>query len=181
MPHQLRPLEPPFDAEVAAVLAHYPQQDGYLLTLFRTFANGLRFLRKGVPNLLDRGSPLPLRVREIVIHRVTANFDCEYEWGVHAAIFPDAAGLSTEQIDATRLHGPDAPCWDEADRDLLQAIDELCRTGTLTDATLARFEAAWSLEQQLEIMALCGTYHTISLVANVARLPGESFGRRFPQ
>ncbi|MDF1722500.1 MAG: hypothetical protein P1U65_17645, partial [Minwuia sp.] len=34
---------------------------------------------------------------------------------------------------------------------------------------------------QLEVMALCGTYHTISQVANVAQLPPEAFAARFPQ
>ncbi len=181
MPNALEPLEPPFAPEIADVLARYPQQDGYLLRLFRTFARSERFLRRCVPNLLDKGSPLPLRIREIVILRVTANTGCEYEWGVHAAIFPGAAGLDADQVAATRERGADAPCWSPREQRLLRAIDELGTDGTLRDDTLSAFQADWSVEEQLEILALCGTYHTISFVANVARLPREPFGVPFPE
>jgi alkylhydroperoxidase family enzyme len=177
----LKPLEAPFPTEIAKILEQYPQEGGYILSLFRTFANSVRFLKKGVPNLLDRGSPLPLTVREIVILRVTANNHCEYEWGVHVAVFREAAKLSEEQAAATRKSEANAPCWDATQRGLINAIDELCETGSFSDKTLKQFQADWTMEQQLEILALCGTYHTISFVANVTRLPGESFGARFPQ
>ncbi|NNL68140.1 MAG: carboxymuconolactone decarboxylase family protein [Myxococcales bacterium] len=180
MPNRLRPLEPPFPADVQEVLASYPQVDGQLLALFRTFANSLRFLKKGVPNLLDRGSPLPLQHRELVILRTTARNDCEYEWGVHAAVFPQAAKLGEGQVRATRSAGPDAACWDEEQALLIRGVDELCAEGTLSDATLAGFQERWTVEQQLEILALCGSYHTISFVANVARLPGEPLAATFP-
>ena len=67
MAHVLSPIEEPYPPEVAEILNRYPQRDGYVLTLFRVFANSLRFLKKGVVNLLDRESPLPMRLREIVI------------------------------------------------------------------------------------------------------------------
>ncbi|MEL7486982.1 MAG: carboxymuconolactone decarboxylase family protein [Pseudomonadota bacterium] len=178
MANSLSPLEPPYDPAIEATLAQYPQQNGYLLALFRTFANSERFLRKGVPNLLDKDSPLALRVREIVILRVTANRKCEYEWGVHVAIFADAAKLTSEQIAATTSDHAD--CWAPKEQRLIAAIDELCETGTLGEGPLNAFQKDWSKAQQLEILALCGTYTTISFVANVARLPLEGFSARFP-
>jgi alkylhydroperoxidase family enzyme len=181
MPHRLRPLEPPFTSEIEHILESYPRVDGSLLSLFRTFAQSERFLRKGVPNLLDKGSPLSLNDREIVILRTTANNDCEYEWGVHAAIFPKAADLSQAQVFATRTSDADADCWDARQAVLIRVVDELCSLGMLSDTTLAQFEARWTLEEQLEILALCGTYHTISFVANVARLPSERMGVAFPR
>jgi alkylhydroperoxidase family enzyme len=180
MTHTLLPLNQPYAPEVKEVLDSYPQQDGYLLALFRTFANSLRFLKKGVPNLLDKASPLPLRIREIVILRTTANRNCEYEWGVHVAIFAGAAKLSETQIGATRAAQVDADLWTEQESNLIIAVDEMCEQGRLDDATLTIFQQHWTLEQQLEIFALCGTYHTISFVANNARLANEAFGARFP-
>ena len=97
MANPLAPLPEPWPEDIAAMLAKYPSSDGYILSLFRTFANSKRFLQKGVPNLLDRDSPLPLRMREIVILRVTANLHCAYEWGVHVAIFTKAAGFTPAQ------------------------------------------------------------------------------------
>ncbi len=176
----LAPVEPPFDAEAAALLERYPRVQGHLLSLFRTFANSTRFLRKGVPNLLDRESPLPLREREIVILRTTAHWRCAYEWGVHVTVFAEAAGFTTEQVEATVNETPQAPCWAGRESTLLSVIDSLSATGNLPDATLQAFREGWSVAQQLEVIALCGTYHTISQVANVARLPPERFAARFP-
>jgi alkylhydroperoxidase family enzyme len=180
MTNRLIPISEPYPADVAAILATYPQQDGYILTLFRTFANSLRFLKKGVPNLLDRESPLPLRIREIVILRVTANKNCEYEWGVHVSIFSTAAKLSQPQVAATRNVTVDPSLWSPEEVRLLAAIDSLCDDGRIDDDLLSKFADDWTKDQQLEIFALCGTYHTISFVANAARLPNEPFGSRFP-
>ena len=181
MTNRLEPLEPPFEPEVAELLAQYPQANGYLLELFRLFANSPRFLRKAVPNLLDAGSPLPMRQREIVILRVTANLGCEYEWGVHVTAFSSRVGLDPDQVAATRNAPHDASCWDAPERLLLRVVDALCEQGTIPDPLYPAFQEAWTCEQQLEILALCGTYHTVSFVANSTRLPLETFGARFPQ
>ncbi len=176
----LEPITEPYPADVAAVLLSYPQQDGYLLTLFRTFANSLRFLKKCVPNLLDKESPLSLRTREIVILRTTANKNCEYEWGVHVSIFSNAAKLSASQVEATRASTTDFGIWSAQEANLIIAIDNLCSSGRVEDDIYSQFQTDWTNEQQLEIFALCGTYHTISFVANSARLENEAFGARFP-
>lgn len=178
MSNTLSPLDPPFRSEVAEILAQYPQQGGYILSLFRTFANSPRFLTKGVPNLLDEASPLDLRTREIVILRTTAKRGCEYEWGVHITIFAKATGLSEEQLHATA--NSDDGVWSDVELRLIRAVDQLCDTCTLDAEMLESFGGDWTKEQQLEILALVGAYTTVSLVANVARLPGEAFGARFP-
>jgi alkylhydroperoxidase family enzyme len=183
--NQLTPIEEPFLPEVAEILSHYPQRDGYLLQLFRVFARSLRFLKKGTVNLLDRGSPLAMRQREIVILRVCANTNCEYEWGVHLGAFAAYVELTEPQIEATWLLDSDAHCWSPEEQLLIRAIDELCTTGRVEDRTLGSFQATWTVEQQLEILALAGNYHTISFVANTARLANEPFavpvpnGRRY--
>lgn len=176
----LMPVSEPFSTEVAEILGTYPQRDGYILKLFRVFANSRRFLKKAVPNLLDRESPLPMRTREIIILRVTANRDCEYEWGVHVGAFADYVKLTEEQVRATRLDGPDAPCWPAEEGFLLHVVDEICETGNLSDETLEKFQSVWSLEQQMEIIALAGTYHTVSFTANISRVEGEDFAAKFP-
>src|SRR5690606_3127301 len=106
----LAPIPEPFPEDVAAILAGYPKRDGYVLQLFRVFANSIRFLKKGTVNLLDRDSPLPMRLRELVILRVTANNDCEYEWDVHVTAFAAHVGFTDAQVAATRLDDPCAPC-----------------------------------------------------------------------
>lgn len=180
MSNRIAPLEPPFPPEIDTLLSRYPRQEGYLLTLFRTFANSARFLQRGVPNLLDKDSPLPLRDREIIILRVTANFGCEYEWGVHVAIFARAAKLTDAQVSATRLSAPESDVWHPKEQRLIAAIDAFCREGALAPEAVDAFTEDWTRAQQLEIIALCGAYHTISLVARLAELPPEPFAARFP-
>ncbi|MFC3105253.1 carboxymuconolactone decarboxylase family protein [Salinisphaera aquimarina] len=181
MKHVLEPVETPFSPRVAAALDRYPRHEGYILQLFRVFANSLRFLEKGSVNLLDKGSPLTLRQREIVILRVCANNDCEYEWGVHVSVFARSAGLTQAHIAATRAGDHESICWSADEALLVKAVDELCADATVRAPTYARFQETWTTEQQLEILALCGNYHTISFVANTSRLQNESFAARFPR
>jgi alkylhydroperoxidase family enzyme len=177
--NQLSPLEAPFEPEIARLLDTYPRRDGYLLALFRVFANSPRFLKKGVANLLDRGSPLTLREREIVILRVTANLGCEYEWGVHVAAFADHVGLDRGTVSATRSAAPPDEAWAGREALLVRVVDELCAGGGLSESTRVEFATAFSVAEQLEILALAGNYHTVSFVARVAGLPPEPFAARF--
>ena len=181
MKQSLQPIAEPFPADVADILAKYPQgQDGCILQLFRVFANSKRFLTdKGPSNLLDKGSPLSLRQREIIILRVTANNQCEYEWGVHVSVFAKAARLTPAQIAATCAAEGTGPFWDEDENLLIQCIDQLCQQSKIQDAIYEKFQEHWTLEQQLEILALCGNYHLVSLVANTSRLSLEPASASF--
>ena len=187
MNQTLKPIEPPFPTDIAQILKTYPAgDDGYILKLFRLFANSRRFLSgKGVLNLLDKDSPLSLREREIVILRVTANLDCEYEWGVHVSVFSKAAGLDKQQVRYTRTSNTDTDTdigiWTAKEMLLLRVIDELCEQGSVQIDTYGKFQHHWSYAEQLEIFALCGNYHTISYVANSTGLPLEETGARFPE
>lgn len=182
MKHILKPIDQPYTQEIAEILSRYPQgEDGYILKLFRVFANSKRFLTtKGAINLLDDKSPLSIRQREIVILRVTANCNCEYEWGVHVTTFARAAKLTTEQIRATRLTVETADCWTKDEQLLIECVDQLCSVAKIEDDTYERFQEQWNLEQQLEILALCGNYHLISFVANSAKIKPEPGVAKFP-
>src|SRR5262249_29040701 len=143
------------------------------LVLFRVMAGYTRAwdkLRAG--SLLDPG-PLSLREREIVIDRTCALNRCEYEWGVHVAIFAGPAQLSDEQVRATVLGAADAPCWSEAEQALLSAVDALHHRAALSDAEFADLSAHYDDGKILEIIMLCGAYRTVSYLANGLRLPLE--------
>src|SRR5262245_36228312 len=101
----LRPIEPPYDAETSRLLEAYPPREGSLLSPLRTIAVSKRHLTKiGAAGMLDRGSPLSMREREIVILRTTANLRCEYEWGVHVTAFAAHVGFTKAQVAATVSH-----------------------------------------------------------------------------
>jgi len=150
------------------------------LVLFTTLARDARlFQRFMAGNLLDRGN-LDLRCREIVIDRVTALAKSEYEWGVHIALFAEKAKLSADQIASTVGGGADDPCWNEQERALIAACDQLHSTCDLDDKSWANLTSHFSEEAILEILMLCGLYRMVAYLTNALRLPLEAFAMRFP-
>src|SRR5260370_40999539 len=110
---RIAPLAPPYSDRVGEDFAALMPPGVPPIALFRTLAKNprvLRRIRRG--GLLDPGS-ITVRQREIVILRTTARAGAEYEWGVHAAFFGSAAGLSDAELAATVIAGPDALCCNE--------------------------------------------------------------------
>lgn len=95
---------------------------------------------------------------------------------VHVGASAEHVGLTREQIRATRLEDHTAGCWSESDSLLIQAVDELCASGRLGDDTLARFREAWTVEEQLELLALCGK----TIRSALSRTPPSWSGNRSP-
>jgi alkylhydroperoxidase family enzyme len=122
-----------------------------------------------------------LRQREIVIDRTCALNRCEYEWGVHVAIFAEGAELTAEQVRATVLGPADAACWSQAEQAMIAAADALHLRASLSDAEFADLSAHYNEDQILEIILLCGFYRTVSYLANGLDLPLEEMAARFPR
>src|SRR3974390_3025974 len=102
---RIAPLDPPYAPEIQDQFDRI-MRGAPPLMLFRVMAGHARAREKfRAASLLDRG-PLSLREREIVIDRTCALNKCEYEWGVHVAIFAGAAELTDEQVRATVLAPP---------------------------------------------------------------------------
>ena len=115
-----------------------------------------------------------------MIDRTCALTGCEYEWGVHVAIFASAAGLTEEQVRATVREGADAPCWPESEQALIAAVDALHACATLSDKEFKALSAHYDDAKIFEIILLCGFYRTVSYLANGLDLPLEQNAARFP-
>ena len=149
------------------------------LNLFRTIAHNPRVLEKlRASNLLDRGD-LSLREREIIIDRMTALSNAEYEWGVHIAFFAEKVKFSAEHIRSLTVGNADDPCWNASESLLLQMCDELHETSTLTDGTLAALQSVWDEARIIEAVAIAGYYKMISFLVNVCAPDKESYGVEF--
>ena len=176
---RIAPLRPPYAPEIQAQFDRI-MRGAPPLMLFRVMAGHSRAWDKfRAGSLLDPG-PLALRKREIVIDRTCALNRCEYEWGVHVAIFAAAAQFTDAQVLATASAGADAPCWSKAERALIAAVDALHHRATLTDAEFADLSAHYDDDQILEIILLCGFYRTVSYLANGLAMPLEEKAARFP-
>jgi alkylhydroperoxidase family enzyme len=177
---RIEPLNPPYPGEIAAQFDRIMRGASPLM-LFRVMAGHARAWDKfRAGSLLDPG-PLSLREREIVIDRTCALNRCEYEWGVHVAIFAEAARLTDEQVRATVLGAADAPCWSVPEQALIAAVDALHQRSTLSDAEFKSLSAHYDDDKILEIILLCGFYRTVSYLANALALPLEEKAARFPK
>lgn len=177
---RIAPLSPPYADEVQASFDRIMPPGAEPLVLFRTMATSERaWGRFRAGSLLDKG-PLSLRAREILIDRTCARAACEYEWGVHVAIFAERAGLTSEQVAATVTAGPDAACWSEEDAALVGLADALHDRARLSDAEWAALRARFSEAEVLEALMVCGFYRTVSYLANGLDLPLEPGAARFP-
>lgn len=177
---RIAPAEPPYECAIAEVLQRIMPPGLEPLVLFRTMARSPRvFARMFAGGLLDKG-PLSLRQRELLIDRTTARLGCEYEWGVHVALFAERVGFDAAAIAAT-VHGPaDAVCWSADEQALLALVDDLVDRRAIRGDTWRSLSAHFDEAQILEAIALVGYYHTISFLCRGLELPPESYAARFP-
>jgi Carboxymuconolactone decarboxylase family len=121
---------------------------------------------------------LPARVRTIAILRTCALLRCAYEWGGQAAFWGPIAGVSADECDAlvTGAHAD----WSSAERVLIDAVDEIERTGSWAEATWRALGANLDDEQRMELLIAVGWYRTICTLCNGLALPVEGWMRRWP-
>jgi alkylhydroperoxidase family enzyme len=182
---RIAPIEPPYDPATEASLLKWMPPGSPLepLKLFRTLlvhdslASRMRPLGAGI---LGHGLLEP-RIRELMILRTCARCGAEYEWGVHAAAYGDAVGLTQTELTATATAPPGDPVWsDPRDRAVIRAADELHDTAALSDAAYAALEPHFEPAEILELVITVGWYHTIAFVINAARVEHEPWAARFP-
>ncbi|CAJ0820130.1 carboxymuconolactone decarboxylase family protein [Ralstonia flaminis] len=176
---RIAPATPPFAASIQHTIDKVMRGQPPL-TLFTTLARDDRLASKFFAGgLLDKGH-LSLRDRELVIDRTTARCGSEYEWGVHIAIFGEAASLTEAQIHSLVNGDPTDACWQPHETTLLQFCDALHDACDIDDTLWARVKAHYSDDAVLELLMLAGFYRTVSYLTNALRLPLEDFARRFP-
>ncbi len=179
MSPRIEPAQAPYPPSVARTLEQLRTPGDQPLSLFRILARDERlFARFTGGGLLDPGH-LTLREREIVIHRICALNGAGYEWGIHAALFADAAGLDADQVVATVAPGI-AACWGPREALLIGFCDAVNAHANIDEVLWARLAEAFSEEARIELMMLAGFYRTVSLLVNGLRLEPEPFAAPFP-
>jgi 4-carboxymuconolactone decarboxylase len=181
---RIAPLEPPYEPDIATMLARWmpPGSDLEPLRLFRTLAvhdalaSRMRPLGAGI---LGRGRVEP-RLREVMIHRTCALCGAEYEWGVHAVAFGRPLGFTDEQLASTVRGSGTDPVWMADESAVFRLADELHATSAVSDELYAELSELFGADQILELVITSGWYHTISFVINAAGVQHEEWAARFP-
>ena len=177
---RIAPAEPPFGSDIQAALDRIMPKGMAPLTLFTTLARNPRvFGRFMAGGLLDKGT-LTLRQRELVIDRACALCGCEYEWGVHVALFGERVGFGAAEQAAIVREGPESPVWSGDERLILRLVDSLHDTARIPEPLWAKLAQQFTSEQLIELIVLAGLYHMVSFVANGLALAPEAFAPRFP-
>jgi 4-carboxymuconolactone decarboxylase len=181
---RIAPIEPPYPPDTATMLSKWmpPGNDVEPLALFRTLAvhDGL-FSRMRPLGAGILGHPrLQPRERELLILRTCARAGAEYEWGVHAAAFATALGVTEAQLAATVHGGAGDASFCEHDAQLIAAADALYDTDTIPDELWRALAARLREDQLLELVITAGWYRVISYVINAAGVQHEPWASRFP-
>jgi 4-carboxymuconolactone decarboxylase len=182
---RIAPLEPPYDAEIAASLAKWMPPGAAIepLRLFRTMmvnpelASRMRPLGAGI---LGSRATVPPLLREIVIHRTCALTGNSYEWGVHAAAFGAPLGLSAAQLRSTARGSHTDSCWDEQQAAVFSLADELHRDSAISDELWRELAAGFDERQIVELVVTAGWYHVIAYLCNGLRVQAEEWATPLP-
>lgn len=178
---RILPLEAPYDKAVAATFAKFLPPGMAPLKLFRTQAHNPRVLQRiFAGSLLDKGT-ISQRAREFIILRTCFRCGCEYEWGVHVALFSKSATLVDADVAATLAVDGSLTLLPVSEACLLRAADELHDTSTISEQLWTVLAGHYSPAQLIEIIALVGNYHAICFVTNAAGVELEAFAPRFPR
>ena len=127
------------------VLAHHP-------------ALALSYYHFGRHLLID--STLPARARELVVLRVAWLVRSAYEWHYHVG-YAVTLGFTLDEIAAIGI-GPDAPGWNDIDRAVLRAVDELHGSSQLSDRTWAALAGPFDRRQIIDLVFTIGNYVMLS-------------------
>lgn len=117
--------------------------------------------------LLGKGS-ISKRERELAILRTGWLCRAPYEWGEHVDI-AKRYGVTGEEIERVTI-GSTAPGWNDHDRAILKAVEELLDDRMISDATWNELAKSWDERQLMEFPVLVGQYFTIALQQNSLRI-----------
>ncbi len=156
------------EGELAEILGSALTHDGTPLNIFGVLGLHPKLLKRF--NLLggfilNKGL-LPERERELVILRVGANAQAEYEFGQHTVIGL-RCGLTEDEI--TALTGdPSAHPWSDDDLALIALADDLHADDCVRDATWSSLAARWTDAELVELLIVAGFYRLVSGFLNSA-------------
>jgi alkylhydroperoxidase family enzyme len=136
------------------VLARYPE----LALAYNTFSGQVMY-----------GSTLSARHRELLVLRVAAVRDSEYEWRQHVASAGDN-GVGPDEVARVRA-GPEAPEWSDVERALLRAADELLIDALISDATWTLLAGVLEERELMDVVFTVGAYDVLAMALRTFAVP----------
>jgi 4-carboxymuconolactone decarboxylase len=135
------------------VLAHHPKI-------------AIPFLEMGKALFLIK---LSMRLREIAVLRLAHLSNSEYEWFQHVAIGKNV-GLTDADIEAIKAGKPPVD-WSEIDGLVMEAVDELEQTDTISDELWAKLSRHFDQQVLFELIFMISSYKMTAWVLNAMAVP----------
>jgi 4-carboxymuconolactone decarboxylase len=148
--------------------------NGRIINIFKVLAHHPKLLKRWTPfagHVLSKQT-LPFRDRELLILRIGWLNQAEYEFAQHEVI-ARKGGLTDADIDNIRK-GP-AGAWNEHEKALIQAADDLYENSVVSDATWATLSRTYSTEQMVDVVFTIGQYNMVSWALNTLGVPLDDF------
>lgn len=122
-----------------------------------------------VSQRLLTGCDLSIRERELAILRIGWLSQAPFEWASHVKIAKEN-GFTTEEIERV-IEGSSAAGWNDPERAILRAMEELHFDSMITDETWDSLAETLTDRQLIELTILAGQYKTVAYLQNTLRLP----------
>lgn len=148
--------------------------NGTVFNIFKVLAHHPQLVKRWTPfagHILSKQS-LPFRDREMLILRIGWLNQAEYEFAQHELI-ARRGGLTVDEIEQIK-QGPRGN-WNEHDRALLQAADDLYENSVVSDTTWSALARAYSTEQMIDVVFTIGQYNLVSWALNSFGVPLDEF------
>ena len=117
---------------------------------------------------LFQNSSLPPRDRQLAVLRTGWLLGAPYEFGEHIER-TRATGVTDEEIDRLVEQGSAWPGWNDHDRAILKAAEELRADVMISDETWAILAARYSESQLFELCVLIGQFTNVAYFQNALR------------
>ncbi len=111
---------------------------------------------------------LPPRDRQLAVLRTGWLLGAPYEFGEHIGRAKEA-GITAEEIDRLAEEGSTWSGWNDHDRAVLTAAEELRSNAMISDETWATLAASYSEAQLFELCVLIGQFTNVAYFQNALR------------
>jgi alkylhydroperoxidase family enzyme len=149
--------------------------------VFRTFVRNppADRVRGAINTLVNSGSSLSPRQRELLLMRIGVLCRSEYEYAAHHRV---GRGAGMTEADVARILAGPASSGDAVDTALLRATDELFEDDVITADTWAALAKTFNTRQLFDVLIAVGGYRSTSMLINSAgvQLDANMADFRFP-
>lgn len=145
-----------------------PREDMESLQILIRHAD-LYLAHLGVARKFLSDGEMSIRDRELAVLRIGWLSQAPFEWGSHVVI-AKRNGITAEEIEWV-IEGSAAVGWNDHDRAIIRAMEELHFDSMISDDTWATLAATYDDKQLIELPILAGQYKTVAYLQNSLRLP----------